>query len=138
MNTIELTILTVASIFIIESIIAGIIGIIKKEIAIKRIFLRMIMKPAHWVVGVLFYIFDKLFPAAEKEKGFRAITASIGLFLFAFLLIIVFWYTTLAELGIISDALYNTLVIISLWILILGTPITLAIVTKSYHKIKRN
>jgi hypothetical protein len=135
MNNTELAILTIASIFIIESIIAGVIGIIKKEIAIKRIFLRMLMKPAHWVAGVMFYIFDKFFPAVEKEKGFRAVTASIGLFLFAFLLIIVFWYTALAEFKIISEELYNIMVIISLWVLILGTPITLAIVNKLYHKI---
>lgn len=126
----ELTILIIAGFFILSFIVQGIIGIVRKEIFIKKLVWNLLFLPGNILMKILFFILRKtgaIHNYDEAEKGTNAVFASIGLLLFAFLLTIFFGYGAVMEYGLLSEEIADSIVVVSLCAIIFLTPIGIVI-----------
>ena len=125
-----LTFFIIISFLILSLIVQGILGIIRREIRMKRIVWDMLFLPGTILMKIAFFIMKKtkmIHTYDDVERGKNAVISSICLILFAFLLITVFWYGAAVEYNIMSDRIASILVVVSPCAIIFLVPVGIVI-----------
>lgn len=132
LETQELFILIGVLIIILDLILTGIIGLIKKEIKGKNILLKLVFLP----LGLIGMFMKRLYKKQndEVEKGNTAISSSIGAIAMGLLLSIFFGFYYASKYKIISSEILNILVPVFLFILIIGVPVVVIILVSKEKK----
>jgi len=132
LETQELFILIGIVIIILDLILTGIIGLVKKEIKGKNILLKLIFLP----MGLIGMFLKRLYRKQndEVEKGNAAISSSIGAIAMGLLFSIFFGFYYADKYKIISSELVDVLVPVFLFIIILSVPVVVIILVSKEKK----
>ncbi|MBN1275650.1 hypothetical protein JXA12_05160 [Candidatus Woesearchaeota archaeon] len=112
----ERVFVTVLLLLILDLVISGVVGLVRKETRMKNQALRVLLFP----LVILPWLIELLFGQKEKETGEAAVIASVSSLAFAFLLLVVLGAWFASESGAVPDWVLNVTVPLLLIPLIVG------------------
>ena len=128
----EITIIIIATMIVINLIVTGIIGIIKREINTRLITMKLLFIPYGIIGTIIGYFYSKT--NMDIDKGKTAIFAGIATIGMGLLIFIFIGFFFGFEYNIISRETLERIVQIALIIVILAIPISIFILSYSLKK----